>query len=404
MRARLSALPAPVRVGAVVVAVHLAWVGAFFAGGHEIRDLIRIGPYYVTREVPIKSDVITYDPSYRYPANFDPGRKGDGYDGQFSYYLAIDPRHAKFYMDVPTYRYKRPLYAMTARALALGNPKGVEWTLLIVNILAMFALTAAMAAWLTRQGVSPWWGLAFGLTPGLLVSTQRDLTEPLGYALLAGALLATQALPRRWGWLAAGVLFGLAGLARQTTLLFGPFLVLALLLEGTGPPRERIRRNAGRALGLGALALVPYLAWSAWVDAHMHDVFGASDQFTAIPFAGFFNRAFELQRSGVTLLTVAVPATILLVLAIALIRRRTALWAALALAASACAFVIFNVDSNAYPARGRAAVGVAFAAVVCLPWLLQLGPAAKRALLVAAALWFVMLPVIAIYGLSLKAA
>jgi hypothetical protein len=402
MAALFNRLPAPVRVGAAVAAVHVAWVAAFFADGHEIRDLIRIGTSYLTRDVPIKSDVIKYDPGYRYPSNFDPDRRGDGYDGQFSYYLAIDPKHAKFYMDVPTYRYKRPLYAMAARALALGDPQRVEWTLLIVNILAMFTLAAAMAAWLRRQGVSPWWGLAFGLTPGLLVSTQRDLTEPLGYALLACALLAAQALPRRWGWLAGGVLFGLAGLARQTTLLFGPFLVLAMLLEGDGAPRERVRRNAPRAVGLGALALAPYLAWSAWVDAHMYDVVGISDQFTAIPFKGFFNRAFELQRSGVTLLTVGVPAAILLVLAIVLLRRRTAVWAALALAASACVFVIFNVDSNAYPARGRAAVGVAFAAVVCLPWLLQLGPSAKRALLVAAGLWFVMLPVIAVYGLSLN--
>ena len=375
----------------MVLAVHVVWVAAFFATGHEVRDLIRLGPEHVSRSDA--SDVIRFDPTYDYPDNPDPERQGEGYDGQFSYFLAVDPAKAEHYMDVPPYRYKRPLYPMTARLLGLGEPATIEWTLLLVNLAAMFLGTAAMAAWLSRQGLHHAWALGYGLTPGLLVSTQRDLTEPLGHALLAAALLALAALPRRSGWLGAGVLLGLAGLARQTTLLFAPFFALALVVQD--------RRAWPRAGALVALAAAPYLAWSAWVDANIAERGRVSDQFVGVPFSGFFNREFEIERSGVSLLTVGVPALILVVVAAVLIRRRAALWAGLALAANACVFVLFNSSSNAYTARGRAAVGVAFAAVMCLPWLLHEGPRVRRALLTAAALWYPILPVVFIYGLTL---
>ena len=387
-RAR-SWVSSPWRTAAVVLAVHVVWVAAFFATGHEVRDLIRLGPEFVTRSDA--SDVIKLDPAYDYPKNFDPARPGEGYDGQFQYFLAVDPANAKHYMDVPTYRYERPLYAMTARVLGLGDPDLIEWTLLLVNLAAVFLGTAAMAAWLARQGLAPAWGLAFGLTPGLLVSTQRDLTEPLGYALLAAALLL---LDRRRGWLGAGILLALAGLARQTTLIFVPFMALWLLG----------RHGWRRAAGFAGVSVAPYLAWSAWVHANIEDRVGASDQFVSIPYSGFFNRAFEIERSGVSLLAIALPATIAIGLAVVLVRRRAAVWAALALAANALVFVVFNSSSNAFPARSRAAVGVGVAAVMCLPWLLRQGPRVRGWLTAAAALWFPMLAVVFVYGLFLDSA
>ena len=68
-----------------------------------------------------------------------------------------------------------------------------------------------------------------GLSPGLLLGVQRDLTEPLAYALVAaGVFLFDYGGKRRLLW--AGLTFGLAGLARQTTLVF------PLCLVGPDPP------------------------------------------------------------------------------------------------------------------------------------------------------------------------
>src|SRR5712692_11628586 len=44
-----------------------------------------------------------------------------GFDGQFAYYIAVDPVNARYYMDSPAYRYTRIVYPLTARALALGR-------------------------------------------------------------------------------------------------------------------------------------------------------------------------------------------------------------------------------------------------------------------------------------------
>src|SRR6266436_1733061 len=55
-------------------------------------------------------------------SNGRPIDKVEGYDGQFSYWLAVDPSPAAAgtHFDVPAYRYQRILYPLLARALALG--------------------------------------------------------------------------------------------------------------------------------------------------------------------------------------------------------------------------------------------------------------------------------------------
>ncbi len=87
----------PVRVTVVVLAFHALWMAAFFATGHEVRDFIRIGPA-VVRSSHV-STVIRYDPTYAYPANHDISHPGLGYDGQYYYYVALDPARARYYME-----------------------------------------------------------------------------------------------------------------------------------------------------------------------------------------------------------------------------------------------------------------------------------------------------------------
>jgi len=46
-------------------------------------------------------------------------------------------------------------------------------------------LPLALAFWLKRRGLSPWFALVYGLYPGLFIAMTLDLTEPLAYARLA---------------------------------------------------------------------------------------------------------------------------------------------------------------------------------------------------------------------------
>src|SRR6476646_4375370 len=66
-----------------------------------------------------------------------------GYDGQFFYFMALDPRHSPSYMDEPTYRYSRVVYPFLVRAVTLGRPAAIPWGLLLVNLAAVAGGTYA---------------------------------------------------------------------------------------------------------------------------------------------------------------------------------------------------------------------------------------------------------------------
>jgi len=151
-------------------------------------------------------------------SNGAPVGKLEGYDGQFSYWLALDPRPAAAdgHFDVPAYRYQRILYPLLARALAAGQAGLIPWTLILVNLLAQVGGTLAVEAWLTAHGVSPWYALTYGLWVGLVAGVRLDLSEPVSYALVAVALVA---LDRKRPWLSV-VCVALAMLAKETAVVF----------------------------------------------------------------------------------------------------------------------------------------------------------------------------------------
>src|ERR1700737_164311 len=142
-----TSMRSPWSVAAVVLVAYAFWLGGFFAAGHDPRDMIYIGRHFITQSQA--SQVIRLDPSY-------PNVSEIGYEGQFFYYLALDPVNARYYMDFSTYRYTRILYPMVARVLALGRPDLIPWTLWLINWLAIAGGALAVAAWLKRRGFSPW--------------------------------------------------------------------------------------------------------------------------------------------------------------------------------------------------------------------------------------------------------
>ena len=118
-----------------------------------------------------------------------------GYDGQYYYFLALDPRHAKDYMEEKAgYIYARPLYPALARAASLGSAKRLPAAMLAVNLAGdrrRDARTRAVAQ--GAGGYSPWFALLYAAYPGLIFCVVRDLTEPLAFALVALAFLVFDA-------------------------------------------------------------------------------------------------------------------------------------------------------------------------------------------------------------------
>jgi hypothetical protein len=141
-----------------------------------------------------------------------------GYDGQFAYWMALDPRpaFAARHLDVPAYRYQRVLYPLLALVLSLGQPAALPWALVGLNFAAQLGLTVLVERWLAAQAVSRWYALSVGLWAGLVMSVRLDLSEPLCFLLI---MLALHAHRRERLWQAAGWL-ALALLAKETALLF----------------------------------------------------------------------------------------------------------------------------------------------------------------------------------------
>jgi hypothetical protein len=236
-----------------------------------------------------------------------------GYDGQFAYFIALDPRPAAVipHLDVPAYRYQRLLYPLLARLLAWGQPALIPWTLVLINFIALVAGTALVERWLVAHEVSRWYALVYGLWIGLVTSTRVDVSEPLCYALVVGAMLADN---RGRRWLAA-LCLALALLAKETAVLF----VVALLASAwftagwRGPAR----------LKAWARALVPYassLAPFAVLQLLIYRWFGAwglgaggymATPFEVIPYMGLWrvgvSNAFALATVLIFGLLVVAP-------------------------------------------------------------------------------------------------
>lgn len=201
----------------------------------------------------------------------------EGYDGQFVYYIARDPADSARFLDVPAYRFQRILLPVLGRALALGQTPLLPWALLMVNLVALAVGTRTLERLLAHYGTSRWYALGYGLALGTLGAVRLTLPEPVAYGLALGALLATT----RQKWLGAALLFALAALAKETTLILAAAVGWHLLWQG----RWR------DALAFGVVTLLPFAAWQMTLSAELGTAgMGAggalATSFEIIPFAG----------------------------------------------------------------------------------------------------------------------
>ncbi len=346
---------------------HAIWIVAYLGSGHGIRDLINVGPRFIAAGKT--SSIIDHDPSYRATS---PGNDSDaavGYDGQFYYYIALDPTRARSYIDAPSYRYERILYPLLARFTALEQPAAVPWTLLIINWLACGGGVLALAAWLRRRGASPWLAAIYGLYPGMLVAIQFDLTEPLAYGLVALGVYLFDFGGRR-GVIAAAVAFGLAGLTRETTLLF-PILYGLSILAGrsSANPHPGLGARVRQAMGFAAVACLPFATWLtidySWLGAPHPDTLGP------VPLGGLFAGQLSLPLKSLELAFVALPALLCAGVLVGGLRARTGRLEQLCLLANTAMMVVFSTSVvwTAYASISRQGIAIVLAALLCIPYL-----------------------------------
>jgi hypothetical protein len=237
----------------------------------------------------------------------------EGYDGQFNFAITRDPAGAPTLIaqaeDFPAYRYQRLLLPALGWVLSLGGQVTlIPWALLIVNLVGLGLGTWALSQILIAQRVSAWYSLSWALSLAGIACVRLSLAEPLAYGLAAfGLWLLTQ---QRWGW--SAVIFALAALAKETTLLLAAGSGLWLLWQSATNPAER-GVWLQRAVTFGVIALMPLVLWQLYLKAWLGD-FGIGSggrlatPFEIIPFAGIIRILTEGSASiFAVMLAVLVP-------------------------------------------------------------------------------------------------
>ena len=360
-------------VGSTVTFVYLAWTLLTLMHG-SAQDFIHVGRSFV--EGSQASPVISGFHGYRYDGDI-------GYDGQFNYFMALDPVRAASYTDYPAYRYTRIVYPAVAGLLGGHNPDLVANTLIAIN-LAMIALgVAVLGAWLRRRGRSAWLAAVYGFYPGIYVALQRDTSEIMAFSLVIVAIYLYDVAPRLRFVLPAAF-FALAGLTRETTLVFAYLWGLDLLLSGNGRLRHRVATNWRGFLIFLAISFGPLLAWKIFLLVWLGSL-GLEGVLTPIPFSGIhylIRHEVEMEQ----LRTVVVPAFLCLVagaIAIYAGSRKVETWALLTNALLYTAF-LSSPSFEDFTSSARVMVPIALALVLAVPYLPQ---RAKTLFWVSAALW-----------------
>jgi hypothetical protein len=209
-----------------------------------------------------------------------------GYDAQFMYAMTFDPLLLRYrdqpaqyqpFIDSPPYRYGRIGFSFLTKVLS-GDRETLYPATMVLSILGAIGLSALVLASAARgSGGSALWGALIILVPGFWTSLYAGLPEPVA----AAALLSGYLCVRSRQWVAAGVLFAISVLVRETGALLVLCLAVSLVMSG----RWRV------ALGILALSIGPLILWRLYVGWVFFPAFGAGafpsppDDFGA-PFAG----------------------------------------------------------------------------------------------------------------------
>lgn len=180
-----------------------------------------------------------------------------GFDGQFFYFEALDPRQPIICAHHPPncaldqafgeVRAERILYPYTAFVVSLGQPRLVPYALMAVNFFAVLVVTWLVGLMAVEAGASRWLGAAAGLFCGEVMGFLRDLADPFAVMWVVVAVYFL----RKEKYLYSALAIAAALLTREQLILTLPLLALPLLV------RRRWRTLAWSA----AVALGPFVAW-----------------------------------------------------------------------------------------------------------------------------------------------
>ncbi len=196
-----------------------------------------------------------------------------GYDGQYYRIVAHDPwMHTGWWQFVDDRtRYQRILLPVAAWLGALGQPRWIDRSYILIVLVFVFAGTWFTAMWVAIQGRSEWWALGFLLLPGVLITLDRMTVDIVEYAFLAAGLYFW----RRGSWIGCWI----AGAAAFLTRDLG--LILIAALAGMS-----LVQRSWRQAAIFATAALPGLLWYLHVNNPMVEHTMAEHAVANSPFLG----------------------------------------------------------------------------------------------------------------------
>ncbi len=336
----------------------------------DIHDFIYIGSHFVQKSY--SSPVINNLSKY--------AQKGYGYDGQFFYYLALDPIHAFSYIDDPPYRMARVFYPLMTRVFSFGKQNLIAYNLLIINIASIIGTVYLLSKYLQRFNLSPYYSLIYGFYPGVWVSMAHDLNESLAYFLtMAGVFFFDS---KKISKLAISVLmFSLAIFTRELTAVFSLVFMGSLIFKTSADKQIQINQYWKRGLFATLIILVPFLLYFIFLNIYYTPDLSAHLSFPPIlPYLWPWTNPMTL---------VMLPALITGIIPMVLIKNNR-LTPAVAILGIHLLLLLSLIpdDFVMYANIGRYANGLVLAAVLCLPDLINYQRKLVTIIVGAAMLWF----------------
>ncbi len=145
-------------------------------------------------------------------------REDEGFDGEFTYYLALDPFLKKELYRCTLadgYRYQRILLPWITAAVGMGHREWYPGIILFMNMIALISGTYFLILLCDHYGTPRWASLFFPVSIGPLVVFSRCTNELLCASLVLAALYFY--LTKR-DFLIMGVFLSLAVLAKEVAL------------------------------------------------------------------------------------------------------------------------------------------------------------------------------------------
>lgn len=159
-----------------------------------------------------------------------------GYDGQFYYYLALNPFIGPTHdlvanFDGTAFRQQRLGYPLFTYLLSLGQIKAVPYLLIVINILSLIALAYLFYQFIKKQLLlkgEACLSLTLVIYPGFLISLARNLTEILAILLM---MLGYFLFTRKKLLILSILSFIFATLTRETTLILPSVISLYYFIK-----------------------------------------------------------------------------------------------------------------------------------------------------------------------------